>query len=223
MIVYDKQVSFLRFKVDDGTRMRNHPHVNKKVAYLDSALFAESYYPEVKTSCYQKDQTLIAFRSINHLRNKVKSIHDSLDVQRFDGKVFEYNTNQRKWICLIYEQAVICITSLQGIKSRFQGENEMMQLIDCKASDHDISINQWLYQDELQTLFDDRIYAGWVIHMIDQKLSEDELKTYLNNMTIEDQYVHDTETPRQSEWYKQEVNVLYKKQLLVSCIHDPYL
>ena len=98
MIVCDKQVSFLRYTVDDGVRLRHHPHNDKHTAYQDPALFSEHYYPEVKTECVQNENILVAVRSMEKLRNKLSSICDSLIVQRFDGRVDGMDIDRRQWV-----------------------------------------------------------------------------------------------------------------------------
>lgn len=220
-IVYDKQVSFLRFNADCGDRKRNHPHKDKHRDFLDPSLFSESYYPDVKTDCSQCNNTVIAIRSINKLRNRVKSISDSFDVQRFDGEVIELDARGRKWIVLSYENASICLTSLKGIS----GENEDYHYIDIEVhrENEDISLVQQMYIGKLKTLFKDRLCTGWVIHFVDRGMTEDEANVYLDKMQIRESCVPDGEIPRMPIWNIHSVDVLFNDDEIVSIRHDPYL
>ncbi len=220
MIVYDKQMSFLRFNVDSGDRMRHHPHKNAHADFLDPALFSESFYPDVKTDCKQQDNTLIAIRSINKLRNRVGSISDSLDVQRFDGAVNEYNSNGRKWVVLSYDNACICVTPLFGISVGV--EEQTLGEIDIVKEDGNVRLVQYLYKGELKELYDDRISAGWVIHFIDKSMKPEELRKYLENITIVDLCRPDNETPRMPVWNIQDINISFKEETVISFTHDPY-
>lgn len=220
MIVYDKQVSFLRFNVDAGDRMRHHPHKNKHTDFLDPALFSEGFYPDVKTDCMQNENTLIAIRSINKLRNKVAHISDSLDIQRFDGEVNQYNSNGRQWTVLSYEKACICVTSLLGITVGV--DEQVIGEIDIVKENENIQLVQWLYKGELKELYNDRISAGWVIHFIDKRMNQNELQNHLNSIKITDEYRPDNETPRMPIWNIQDIGISLKEDTLISFIHDPY-
>ncbi|MBN2853449.1 MAG: hypothetical protein JXQ23_12005 [Clostridia bacterium] len=222
--VYQKQVSFLRFYVDDGKRIRCHPHKDKRISYLDPALFSENYYPEVMTACKQKDNTLITIRKMAKLRNKVKSISDSLDIQRFDGKVLEFNIQNRHWVVLSYENASICVTSLLGFKADEDYSRSSHNMnIEIKAEKDDIRLIQWLYNGELTTLYDDIICTGWVIHFIDYGNTADELASYLQHITVSDIFYPDYEVPRLYQWNLHDIKVKKDNELLTEFIFDPYL
>ena len=219
-IVYGGQVSFLRFNVNDGERLRYHPHKEKHTAHLDPALFSENYYPEVKTSCRQAENTIIAIRSIEKLRNKVKSISDSFDVQRFSGKVAEYEINMRKWVVLSYEKANIFITPLMGSKPEL-GES-VRGSIEIEKADGDIRLIQRLYDGELITLYNDRISTGWVIHFVDCSMKLDEVQDYLKDLSVTEISEPDGYVPRMPEWNIHDIQVKCKDTPLVAFRFDPY-
>jgi hypothetical protein len=240
MIVYDKQVSFLRFCVDDGTRMRFHPHKDKHKTYLDPALFAEHYYPEVKTNCKQSENTLVAVRSINKLRNRVRSISDSLDIQRFDGRLIEKRIEGRQWIILSYDMATIVISPLLGLsamngndpiktdsvnnsKTVKKGPDGAARMeIEIVREEKDISLVQWLYKGDLDTLYHDRISTAWLIHFIDESMNENQIEDYLKDFDICDSCRTDHEVPRQAQWYVHDIKIKRKDKPLIDFIYDPY-
>lgn len=224
MIVYNNQVSMLRFNVNDGKKFRHHPHKEKHIAYLDLALFSESYYPEVKTACSQKNNTLITIRSINNLRNNVKSISDSFDIQRFNGDVSEYNVNNRQWVILSYEKATVMITPLLGIKACDEINDHCISQnnISISKDGTNLSLIQWLYTGQEKILYDDRISSGWVIHFVDSFLEKEDIKKDLSEFVINDLCYADCEVPREERWHIHDVLVKFKDEVLGEFKYDPY-
>jgi len=224
MIVYDNQVSMLRFNVNDGKRFRHHPHKEMNKAYFDPALFGESHYPDVKTACSQKNNTLITIRSINALRNNVKSISDSFDIQRFKGEISEYNINNRQWIILSYKKATVMISPLLGIKACVETDSQctLQNSISIDKDGTNISLIQWLYNGKEKILYDDRISCGWLIHFVDNFLKKEDIENYLNEFVIKDLCYADCEVPRTESWYIHDVLVKYKDEVLGELKYDPY-
>lgn len=241
IIVYDSQVSFLRFNVDDGDTVRYHPHKDKHATYLGPALFKENYYPDVRTACKQVDNTLITIRSINKLRNKAKLITDSLDVQRFRGDIYEFEINDRQYIILSYKNTNICVTPLIGIAANKYDEelksytvnnrkaaaktdlDTLAELhIEVERKSDDVRLIQTMYKGALKTLFDERISTGWVIHFIDKPMSEQALEDYLSSMEVIDNCHPDYEILRTYHWYVHDVKVRYNNKDLVEFTYDPY-
>lgn len=220
MIVFQKQVSFLRFYVDDGNRIRCHPHKDKHSSYLDPSLFSESHYPEVMTVCKQKDNTLIALREITGLRNSVKSIGDSLDIQRFDGEILELYIDGRQWVVLSYENAGICVTPLLGLRALDSSSHDMR--LEIIRENDDVRLLQRLYKGEQITLYDDLICAGWVIHFIDKGNTKEEIASYLSHVTVSDMFYPDYEVPRTYQWNLHDIKVKKDDEILAEFIFDPY-
>ncbi len=219
-IVYENQVSFLRFNVDDGEKMRHHPHKDKHTAYLDPALFSETHYPDVKTSCRQEKNTLIAIRSIEKLRNRAKSISDSFDVQRFTGEIHEFKIKERQWIALSCDNACICMTPLMGVK---EGTCEPTEgYLEIKKEGADVRLVQQMYKGELKTLYNDRISTGWIFHFIDREMETKDIRKYLKDFFISEKSLPDGLVPRMPEWNIHTIDVSYRNKMLIAMKHDPY-
>jgi hypothetical protein len=219
-IIYGEQVSFLRFNVNDGGKMRHHPHKVKHTAYLDPSLFSEPYYPDVITNCVQADNTIIAIRSIEKLRNKARLISDSFDVQRFDGDILEVEANGYKWVALSYKNAVLCIAPLLCFKAG--SDAPIPGCINIEKKGSDIRLVQMLYNGELKTLFDDRISTGWVIHLIGRGMKTDKLKEHIKSFSIEENSIGDGYVPRMPRWNMHQIVVKKSGKSVVSFTHDPY-
>lgn len=239
LIVYGGQVSFLRFNVDDGERMRHHPHRDKHRDYLDPALFGESFYPDVKTRCFQRDNTLVAFRSMEKLRNRARLITDSLDVQRFTGTAHELAVKGRRWTVLEFPKAALFISTLEGIPSRANGPvppgdnvNNRKALapngprpassLAVEQDGNDLSLVQTLYRGDLRQLFDDRIAAGWLIHFVDNHLTREEAAAYLQDFTLFEKRGMDNRIPRTPEWFVHEFRLSRKGKEVLAGVFDPY-
>ncbi len=231
IIVYDNQVSFLRFYVDEGERIRCHPHKDKHSAFLDPSLFSESYYPEVKTACRQNGQTLVVFRSINNLRNKVSHIMDSYDVPGFTGECKTFFAKERKWIALFYDKAVIFASALLGnpaagektfIDEKGNKNPTTLLEIDLVEDDDGLRLVQTMYSGELKTLYNNRLSAGWLFHYIDRYMTNEEAENFIKELSVDETCIPDGEIPRMPEWNVHVVSVYNKGEKILDVRYDPY-
>ena len=222
---------FLRFYVDDGERIRCHPHKDKHSAFLDPSLFSESYYPEVKTACRQNGQTLVVFRSINNLRNKVSHIKDSYDVPGFTGECKTFFAKERKWIALFYDKAVIFASALLGnsaagektfIDEKGNKNPTTLSEIDLVEDDDGLRLVQTMYSGELKTLYNNRLSAGWLFHYIDRYMTNEEAENFINGLSVDEACIPDGEIPRMPEWNVHVVSVNNKGEKILDVRYDPY-
>ncbi|MDX1358472.1 MAG: hypothetical protein R3232_06555 [Clostridia bacterium] len=230
-IVYGHGVSFLRFYVDDGKRIRCHPHKNKHDTYLDPALFSETGYPEVRTVCYQSGQSLVAIRSMRGLGNKAAEISDSMDFPVFDGEIIERTVNGRKWFIARYESACIFISPLLGnpVEGFGTGKDDRGRLfktiaIAARASwENEIfGIRQVLYKGKNKLHYDSRISCGWFIHYHDGFLEEPDIDNWLEDIELSESSMPDGEIPRMPEWNIHKINLEINGKVVLDVSHDPY-
>ena len=231
VIVYDNQVSFLRFYVDDGTLIRCHPHKDKHTAFLDPALFKESFYPEVRTSCRQSGQTLVVFRNLNGLRNYAEHISDSFDVQNFVGRWVRYSVNDRIWLALLFDRACLLVSTLLGNPAavdkpvRDERNNVIptaVMSLEIIEEGNDIRLVQNIYKGAGRVLTDDRLSAGWLFHYIDEPLSEAEVFDYIRRIKVNERCEPDGEIPRMPEWNVHHVDINIDNESLIAVRYDPY-
>jgi len=230
-VVYGHGVSFLRFYVDDGKRVRCHPHKNKHDTYLDPALFSESGYPEVRTTCFQNGPSLVAIRSMAGLGNKAREISDRMDFPGFDGTVFEKEVFGRKWFVICYNTASIFITSLlgnpvegygTGVDYRGRTYKTVSMAAETLHEADMLGIKQTLYKDKNKMHHDSRISCGWFMHYHDDKLDEDEIVNWLNRIELLEDSLPDGEIPRMPEWNIHRINVKISEKSVLDIEHDPY-
>jgi hypothetical protein len=170
----------------------------------------------------------------------VRSISDSLDIQRFDGRLIEKRIEGRQWIILSYDMATIVISPLLGLsamngndpiktdsvnnsKTVKKGPDGAARMeIEIVREEKDISLVQWLYKGDLDTLYHDRISTAWLIHFIDESMNENQIEDYLKDFDICDSCRTDHEVPRQAQWYVHDIKIKRKDKPLIDFIYDPY-
>lgn len=157
---------------------------------------------------------MVAVRSITGLRNRVRSISDSLDVQRFNGKVYDLTIKERRWVVLGFPKAAICITQLEGLPSASQMYIE--------KQGENLSLVQDMYRGELTNLFDDRISTAWLFHFVDKPLTQDDATQYLQDITVEECRSMDSEIPRSESWYVHSIRVIQEDKEILQGVIDPY-
>lgn len=242
LVVYEAQTSYLRWRVNTGKNLRYHPKHN----YLSPALFEESHYPDVTTSCAQKDNVCIAIRSMKKVNNHISEISDELFLPRFDEYEIQLDyqdVNGRSWHIIIYENAAVLVSPLLGISYhtdskeklndklykvdsmealKYENAPRSQGKIDIILEDDGLALRQVCYSGAEGIFACERLEVGWLIMFIDRKLSKQEAKEYLNTIEVKDISYTDGLIPRTSSYELQDIYITENGKELLQFKFDPY-
>jgi hypothetical protein len=246
--VQGKQVSYLRWYVDEGESIRTHPAFDYHGGYLKPALFKESIYPDVQTVSSQRENAALVLRSMNRVNHQVKELADEWVVHRFDGALESIATEagSRLWHVLRYPHAAVAVTALLrlaegdaeraqqpvavGDKVRAQqplaveDEGRRQQLVAVVMDGDTLRLRQVLSsRAEAARLESWRLEAGWAVVAVDGEAGVEELEAYLNRYTIHDVTEPEAEVPRKvAGAMPRRCTLLLDGQPVVELYADPY-
>lgn len=222
--VKDKQVSYLRWYVDEGESIRTHPTHDFHGGYLSPALFKESIYPDVQTVSSQRENAALVLRSMNRVNNQVKELADEWVVHRFDGVLETIATEAggRMWHVLRYPHAAVAVTALLGMAEGDAGRKQ--QPVAVVMDGDTLRLRQVLSsRAEAARLESWRLEAGWAVVAVDGEDGVEELEAYLNRYIIRDVTEPEAEVPRKvAGAMPRRCTLLLDGQPVVELYADPY-
>jgi hypothetical protein len=217
----EEQISYLRWFIREGDRIRSHPAKSYGDNYLNPALFRESYYPDIQLRSAQHENVLIVVRSMSGIHHHFSEAADEWMVKRFTGNVSTYMSEAGvSWIVLHFEMADVAVAALNGISSDMGKRVAIRPELEREGDQ--VRIRQVLYRGEEQLHHIARLETGWAVVHFDQKLAEVELHRRLNRLRIEDRSFQDGEVPRASHDELREISLIDGTDRLVELRIDPY-
>ncbi len=241
-VVNEAQVSYLRWRVNTGHSMRYHPKRN----FLSPALFDESHYPDVTTSCAQKNNVCVVFRSMRKVNNSVCEIADELFIPRYDDYAIKVNktiANDREWVIISYKTATVLVSPLLGVfyhsENKIELDKQLSKADSMEALKYEnqprtqgrielihesdgYSLRQTCYNGQDGVLVCERLEAGWLTIFVDRSMTVDEVQAYLNTIRISNESRTDGCIPRTSSYELQEVSITERDQEILKHTFDPY-
>lgn len=241
-VVYKAQMSYLRWRVNTGKNLRYNPKYNN----LSPALFEESHYPDVTTSCTQKNNFCIAIRSMKKINNQVNEISDELFIPRFaeyDIQVEEVNVKERSWHIICYNSATILVSPLLGIsynKSSKENLKEILYKVDTMEAlkyenaprskgkikvlneNDGLALRQVCYEGTDGVFSCERLEVGWLIIFLDQQMSINRVRNYLETIEVKNSSQIDGYIPRTSSYELQEISITESGKEILQYTFDPY-
>lgn len=241
-VVNEAQTSYLRWRVNTGENVRYHPKHN----YLSPALFEENHFPDVTTSCKQKNNVCVAMRSMKNVSNCVIEISDELFVPRFgeyDTQVREITAADRQWTAISFHAATVLISPLLGVSYqkqskasldeklykadsmevlRYENAPRTQGVIEIIQEDEGLMLRQICYTGDTGTFTCERIEVGWLMMFIDRQMTALDLTDYLNTITVNDVSRIDGYAPRTSSYELHEICVTKDEKELLQYTFDPY-
>lgn len=217
--VRQEQVTFLRWRVDDGTHVRVHPAEGYSSAYLMPALFREEEMPDVRTACVQREGTAIVLRGMGGVRNKAAAIADEWVAHRYKGDIERIRTDDREWYVFRYAEASVAVTPLLGIAAgcRERGPLPVRVL----REEGRVLLRQTLYDGEAQRLDHPLLETGWAVVCVDRAADRASLSGLLADVRIADRVVHDHEVPREPYTLIRDIEVQVPGSPPISLRVDP--
>lgn len=218
-----EQVSYLRWFIREGERIRSHPAKSYGDNYLNPALFREPYFPDIQLRSVQRDHMLLVVRSMKGIHNQFAEAADEWMVKRFRGTVSRYGSkNGTEWVVLHFNAADVAIAALNGICPLIQANRRGPVRAEWEQEDGQLRVRQVLVRGEEQPHHFARIETGWAVVHFDQRLDEAELHRRLDRLRIEDRSFQDGEVPRASHDELREIRLYDGDALMAELLIDPY-
>ncbi|MEF3302083.1 hypothetical protein [Paenibacillus sp. GYB003] len=217
----DEQISYLRWLIREGDRVRSHPAKSYGENYLSPALFRESYYPDIRLRSAQHGHALVVVRSMSGVHHHFSEAADEWMIQRFAGSVSTYESESGvSWIVLHFGAADVAVAALGGITSDMGRHGAIEPEVEQEGDR--VTIRQVLYRGEEKLHHIARLETGWAVVHLDRKLAESELHQRLDRLRIEDRSFRDGEVPRAPHDELREVRLFDGDNRLVELRIDPY-
>jgi len=222
--IASENIAYLRWYVSEGGRIRTHPAEDQHHGYLNSALFAGVWLPDVQLRSAQADNMLLCVRSIANLHHAAEEIADEWVLHQFGGEVESLDitdeSGTRQWVGLKQDESCAAITALNGIME--EQYNRVCVPICVNHDKEMLRVRQVLYSGEEKTVFHPRLEAGWAVVLFDEPLEREPLLHYLSCVYIDDATVRDEEVPRASYMSKREIALYIEGNKKVELTVDPY-
>lgn len=217
----DEQISYLRWFVREGDKVRSHPAKSYGENYLSSALFREAYYPDIQLRSVQHENVLMVVRSMSGVHHQFSELADEWMVKRFKGSASTYRSEAGvSWIVLHFEKADVAIAALAGLTSDMGRRGVIEPVLEREGEQ--LIVRQVLYRGEEKLHHIARLETGWAVVHFDQKLAEAELHRRLDRLRMEDRSFQDGEVPRAPHDELREIRLFDGDSRLVELRIDPY-
>jgi hypothetical protein len=194
LAVEGQQVSFLRWHVQDGERIRTHPAKYKQI-YLDPALFGETWYPDIQLRSAQQENAMLVVRSMSSVNNRTEEIADEWIVHRWTGELYNQpDSTGRSWTVLQYPDSAVLIAPLSGIS--YKDSSRQPAVLKSVMEGETLRLRQVLHQGELATITHPRMETAWAFYYLDGISELAAIKAVLAQISVEDDSFKDGEVPR---------------------------
>lgn len=172
-VVYGGQVSYARWVVEGDGWTRIHP----KHCYLSPALFSEDDpYPPVRTRCRQKNNAVIAFRTMENLDNDGFAIWDEWYIPRCSAEIRTVEADGRTFTAVVYPNASILLSPLAGGEiCRIDDENGVRLSVKRAAS-----AEGHIKQEQLA--------GGFLIAFMDGSAEDGGLQRFADSIRVREEY-----------------------------------
>ena len=172
--VYGERVSYARWVVEGNGWTRIHP----KHCYLSPALFEEDEpYPPVRTRCRQKNNVVIAFRTMENLDNAGSAIWDEWYIPACTAQIREVEADGRIFTAAAYPNAAILLSPLAGgVIKRIDAEDGAVRLAVRRAASPEGHIRQ------------EQLAGGFLIAFMDGSPADGGLERFAATIRVREEY-----------------------------------